>query len=345
MGYNLGARQLKLQCMSSNEWVKRLQQYRSPDNKRASLEIVITLIPFVLVWVACWQLLEAGYWLGLLLILPNAGLLVRLFIIQHDCGHGSLFSSREAMDWVGRLLGIMTFTPYEYWRRLHATHHAGSGNLDRRGWGEIDTLTINEYQNLGLWARLRYRLYRNPFVMFGLGPAYLFLFRHRIPIGAMNQGKRPWISALATNAGILLVSAIVIQFTGLKWFLIIQIPTVILAASIGIWMFYVQHQFEDAHFRWTDEWTHPEAALMGSSFYDLPKPFMWITGNIGIHHVHHLSSRIPFHKLPMVLREHPELKKIGRMTFLESLKCVKLALWDEKTHQLVSFKSLKSQAA
>jgi len=229
--------------MSTNSWVSRLQQYRTPDNTRAAFEIFITLLPFTILWIATWKLLAAGYWLGLLLMIPNAGLLVRLFIIQHDCGHGSLFSSRQAMDWTGRLLGILTFTPYEYWRRMHATHHASSGNLDRRGWGEIDTLTIEEYKTRGLWGRLVYRLYRNPFVMFGLGPAYMFVLRHRMPIGAMKQGKKPWISALATNAGILIVSAIVVQFTGLKWFLIIQIPTVIMAASIGIWMFYVQHQF------------------------------------------------------------------------------------------------------
>ena len=331
--------------MSTKTWVKQLQHYRTPDNSPAAFEIFITVLPFTILWIASWRLLEAGYWLGLLLIIPNAGLLVRLFIIQHDCGHGSLFSSRQAMDWVGRLLGVMTFTPYEYWRRMHATHHAGSGNLDRRGWGEIDTLTIEEYTTRGLWGRLVYRLYRNPFVMFGLGPAYMFVLRHRIPIGAMKQGKKPWISALATNVGILLVSAVIVQFTGLKWFVIIQIPTVTLAASIGIWMFYVQHQFEEGHFRRNDDWNHSEAALMGSSFYDLPKPLMWITGNIGIHHVHHLSSRIPFHKLPMVLREHPELKQIGRMTFMQSLRCVKLALWDEKSQQLVSFKSLKNQTA
>jgi len=283
--------------------------------------------------------------LTIALAIVNAFFLVRIFIIQHDCGHGALFSSRGAMDWTGRLLGILTFTPYEYWRRLHASHHASSGNLDRRGWGEIDTITISEYQQLSAWGRMRYRLYRHPLVMFGLGPAYLFLLRHRVPVGAMSQGRKPWISALATNVGILLVSAIVIQFTGLKWFLIIQIPTVILAASIGVWMFYVQHQFEEAHYRWNDDWTHAEAALMGSSFYDLPKPFMWLTGNIGIHHVHHLSSRIPFHKLPTVLRDNPELKEIGRLKFMESLKCVKLALWDEQAQKLVSFKSLKQQPA
>jgi len=307
-------------------WSARLAPYRRPDNKRAVIELAITIVPFVALWLTVLWLFH---------------MMVRLFIIQHDCGHGSMFSSRRANDWTGRVLGVVTLTPYEYWKNLHAAHHAHSGNLDRRGIGDIDTLTVEEYLNKGYFGRLLYRLYRHPAVMFGLGPAYLFLLRHRLPVGAMRAGLRPWISALANNLGIVVISAIVIYLTSWTTFLIIQIPIVVLAASIGVWMFYVQHQFDETHWDRTQSWKHESAALHGSSYYDLPKPLMWFTGNIGIHHVHHLSSRIPFHKLPQVVEDHPELASIGRLTLLESLRCVKLALWDERKREMISFRDLK----
>jgi len=327
-------------------WSARLAPYRRPDNTRAVIEIIITVVPFVALWAGIWWLLKTGLVTtmvaGCLALLPAAGLMVRLFIIQHDCGHGSLFSSRKANDWTGRILGIVTMTPYEYWRKQHAAHHASSGNLDRRGMGDIDTLTVEEYLDKGFFGRLVYRLYRHPAVMFGLGPAYLFLLRHRIPVGSMKEGSKPWISTIATNIGIVVVSAVMIYFIGWKLFLAIQIPIVVLGASIGVWMFYVQHQFDETHWQRNEDWKHETGALHGSSYYDLPKPLMWITGNIGIHHVHHLSSRIAFHKLPQVVKDNPELKTIGRLTFLESLKCVKLALWDEKKRELISFRDLKT---
>jgi len=330
---------------ASKPWSARLAPYRRPDNKRAVIEIAITVVPFVALWLGILWLLHIEMLstriAGLLALIPAAGLMVRLFIIQHDCGHGSMFSSKRANDWTGRILGIVTMTPYEYWRRLHAAHHAHSGNLDRRGIGDIDTLTVSEYLEKGSFGRLMYRLYRHPAVMFGLGPAYLFLFRHRLPVGAMKDGRNPWISALATNLGIVLASAVVIYFIGWTAFLIIQVPIVVLGASIGVWMFYVQHQFDDTHWDRNEEWKHENGALHGSSYYDLPKPLMWITGNIGIHHVHHLSSRIPFHKLPQVVKDYPELATTGRLTLLESLRCVKLTLWDEKKRQLISFRDLK----
>ncbi len=325
-------------------WAPRLAPYKRPDNRRALLEIAVTVIPFCLLWLAIWGLLQTGYVTtfiaGLLALVPAAGLMVRLFIIQHDCGHGSLFSSRKANDWLGRVLGIFTFTPYEYWRLQHASHHATSGNLDRRGIGDIETLTVSEYLNRGKLGRLIYRLYRNPLIMFGIGPAYMFVLRHRLPIGSMTQGIKPWVSTLATNVGIVAVSAAIIYATSWQTYLIIQIPIVVLAATIGMWLFYVQHQFDETHWARNDGWRRDDAALHGSSFYDLPKPLMWITGNIGIHHVHHLSSRIPFHKLPQVLKDHPELKEVGRLTLWESFKSVKLTLWDEDRHELISFRDL-----
>ena len=296
-------------------------------------------------WFAMWALSQVSPVLTLLAAIPTAGMMVRLFMIQHDCGHSALFTSRMANDWVGRVAGVLTLTPYDYWRQAHALHHAGSGNLDRRGFGDIDTLTIGEYLALDRLGRLRYRLYRHPLVMFGLGPAYLFILRHRLPFGAMKQGQMPWLSTLATNLAIAAVCGLLIYLVGLPAFPLIQLPVVIVGASIGVWLFYVQHQFERTHWERNPNWKHETAALHGSSYYDLPRPLMWITGNIGIHHLHHLSSRIPFHRLPQVLKDHPELKQIGRLTFWQSLKCVRLTLWDEDGKRLISFRDLGRRLA
>jgi acyl-lipid omega-6 desaturase (Delta-12 desaturase) len=329
----------------ATNWPARLAEFRIPDNRRAIFEIASTAIPFIAAWVGVWYFLSVSLWLALPLSIVGAGLLVRLFMIQHDCGHGSLFTSRRANDWTGRIIGVLTFTPYDFWRHSHALHHAGSGNLDRRGIGDIDTLTVEEYRALGRWGRLRYRLYRHPVVMFGLGPAYLFLLRHRLPVGDMNGGRMPWTSTLATNLGIAALSAGLIYFVGWKHFLAIQIPLVILAASAGVWLFYVQHQFETTHWEEGRKWRHDTAALEGSSYYDLPPVLMWFTGNIGVHHLHHLSSRIPFYRLTKVLKSYPELKGIGRLTMLESFRCVRLALWDEKARRLISFRQMRLQNA
>jgi len=294
-------------------------------------------------WGAMWILLQVSYWLTLFLAIPAAGFLLRLFMIQHDCGHGALFAGRRTNDWVGRVLGVLTLTPYDHWRESHARHHAGSGNLERRGMGDIDTLTVKEYLQLSRLGRMRYRLYRHPLVMFGLGPAYLFIFQHRLPVGAMGRNLRPWLSTMATNAGIAAAAVILILTLGLGTFLLIHVPLILIAASAGVWLFYVQHQFERTHWRHEFEWKHDVAALHGSSYYELPPLLMWFTGNIGIHHLHHLSSRIPFHRLPKVLEDHPELKQIGRMTFWQSLSCVRLKLWDEELKLLVSFRELKKR--
>jgi omega-6 fatty acid desaturase (delta-12 desaturase) len=292
-----------------------------------------------------WAVSQVSLVLTLLAAIPTAGLMVRLFMIQHDCGHSALFTSRKANDWVGRIAGVLTLTPYDYWRHSHALHHAGSGNLDRRGFGDIDTLTIGEYLALGRLGRLRYRLYRHPLVMFGLGPSYLFILRHRLPFGAMKQGRMPWLSTIATDLAIAAVCGLLIYLVGLAAFLSIQLPIVMIGASVGVWLFYVQHQFERTYWERNPDWSHKTAALHGSSYYDLPRPLMWITGNIGIHHLHHLSSRIPFHRLPQVLKDHPELKQIGRLTLWQSLKCVRLTLWDEDAKRLVSFREVGRRMA
>lgn len=321
----------------SRTLIRELAPYREPSDARSVLELVITAIPFVVLWVLILAALDAGYWIGLLLAVPAAGFLVRLFMIQHDCGHGSFFSHRLTNDWVGRAIGVVTLTPYDFWRRAHALHHASSGNLDRRGIGDIDTLTIDEYRARSPWGQLLYRMYRHPIVMFGLGPAYLFILRHRLPLGLMHSGWIPWASVMATNAGIAILVTAIIWQVGVGPFLFVQLPITLLAASMGVWLFYVQHQFEDTFWAHDKEWNFHDAALHGSSYYDLPGTLRWFTANIGVHHVHHLSSRIPYYRLPEVLRDRPELADIGRMTLFESLKAVRLVLWDEERKRLVSF--------
>ncbi len=321
-----------------------LMRYREPDPARALFELGVTLSALVVLWVLMWLSLSVGYWLTLLLAVPAAGFLVRLFLIQHDCGHGAFFRGRAVNDWVGRVLGVLTLTPYDYWKRNHAMHHATSSNLDRRGIGDIDTLTVEEYRARSLAGRIVYRVYRNALVMFGIGAAYLFLLQHRLPFHQMRDGWRPWVSTMATNAAIALVVAAMIWLVGTGPFLAVHMPIMLLAASMGVWLFYVQHQFEDVVWARDGAWVQQEAALSGSSYYDLPGVLRWFTANIGIHHVHHLNSRIPYYRLPQVLRDHPELKKVGRLTFWESLRGVRLALWCESRKKLVSFSDLRRYA-
>ena len=330
--------------LSAQLWLSRLAPYKQADDRRAVLEILITVLPFAGLWAAMAALSQTSLWLAFILALPTAALMMRLFMIQHDCGHGALLSSRPANDWVGRALGVVTFTPYDFWRQSHATHHAGSGNLDRRGVGDIDTLTMSEYRGLGRLARLGYRFYRHPIIMFGLGPAYHFIFRQRLPFGAMTGKLMPWVSTQSTNLAILAISAVLIYAIGGWAFLTIQLSVVVIGASIGGWLFYVQHQFEHTYWERQPDWSHPEASLNGSSYYQLPPPLMWLTGNIGIHHLHHLSSRIPFYRLPQVLKDYPELGAVGRLRFWQSFKCVELTLWDEERKRLVSFAEARRSA-
>lgn len=330
--------------VSEMAWLKIVSKYRKPALLRSSLELSLTFILFIALWAAAWASVHYGVWAGLIFIIPAAGFLLRLFMLQHDCGHGSLFGKRRLDDWTGRAIGVFTLTPYDYWRRAHAEHHASAGNLDERGVGDIATLTVTEYLALPPGRKLGYRLYRHPLVMFGIGPAFLFLFKQRLPIGMMRSGALPWISTMATNAAIAILSILVVWAIGIVPFLLVHLPIVLLAGSAGVWLFYVQHQFEETHWSKPPEWTFSHAAMHGSSHYDLPQPLKWITGNIGLHHIHHLSSRVPFYRLPEVLRDHPELASLGRITLRDSLRCVKLILWDEKTGRLVSLHEAESQS-
>jgi omega-6 fatty acid desaturase (delta-12 desaturase) len=323
--------------------MQTLSGYRQPNHTRSAFELAITAFPLIALWGAAWFAYSTGYWWASLLIaIPAGGFMVRLFVIQHDCGHGSFFAYKWANDWVGRTLGIFTLTPYDFWRRTHALHHSTSGNLDKRGIGDVDTLTVREFRALSRWGRLRYRAYRNPLVMFGFGPAYLFLLQHRLPIGLMRSGWLPWVSTQATNAAIALFAAGLIWLVGVQAFFLVHLPIMLVAASLGVWLFYVQHQFENTSWSNDGSWTFQEAALQGSSYYDLPIVLHWITANIGVHHVHHVCSRIPYYRLQRVLKDHPDLRNIGRLTMLQSLACVRLALWDEDRKRLISFRDASS---
>lgn len=329
----------------ASRWRRILTVYRTPSVARGVYEFAVTLIPFAMAWYLMYvSLLHEQYWLYALLLIPAAGLLIRLFLIQHDCGHHAFFANNSANDWLGRAIGVLTLMPYEHWRRGHAIHHATHGNLARRGVGDVDTLTVAEYLARSRWTRLRYRAYRHPLVMFGIGPLFLFVLQSRLPAGAMRNGWRPWLSTMGTNVSAGIVIALLIWAIGWRAFLLVHAPIMLVGATVGVWLFYVQHQFEQAYWAEPENWNVHEGALYGSSHYDLPPVLKWFTANIGVHHVHHLSSLIPFYRLPDVLRDHPPLRDIARLTLWQSLKCVRLVLWDEQGRRMVSFKHLRNRS-
>jgi len=330
---------------NARQWLAVLARYRDPSLGRSVFELAATLLPFLMIWALAWWLLAYAPVASFGLALLNGIFLVRLFIIQHDCGHGAFLKQRRVQNWIGRSLGVLTLTPYTVWQRTHAIHHASHGNLDARGIGDVTTLTVAEYQARGRFGRWLYRLYRNPVVLFVLGPAYLFLLQNRLPIGLMRAGWGYWVSAMGTNAMIALVLAALLWAGGWEAVLLIYLPCAISAATIGVWLFYVQHQFEQTHWSKGEDWQLHHAALEGSSHYVLPQPLRWLTGNIGIHHVHHLYSRIPFYRLPEVLRHHATLAKAQRLTIAESFATVRLHLWDEARGKLVSFSDLSRTEA
>lgn len=321
-------------------WKERLSPYAKPDQRSAIFQLVSTLALFFLTWWLMLKSLATGWWLTLLIAPIASLLLVRLFIIQHDCGHGSYFSSNRANGIVGFFLGVLSLTPFAYWKRTHAIHHSTSGNLDKRTMGDIETLTVAEYMELPWWRKLSYRLYRHPLIMFGIGPIYQFMLKHRLPLDAPLSWTREWRSVMLTNLCLLVVAVGMVQTVGLKNFLMVQLPINLIAGPIGIWMFYMQHQFEGTYWARNDEWDVVDAALKGSSFYDLPAVFHWFTGNIGFHHVHHLSSRIPNYRLQKCYCDIQELQHPPRIGLLESLGCLRLRLWDEAQERLVGFSQL-----
>jgi omega-6 fatty acid desaturase (delta-12 desaturase) len=319
----------------------RLRPLQTAALGRSLWELAATAVPFALLWAAVFFCVTRSWWWGVALAPVAAGLLVRLFLIQHDCGHQAFLPDRRANGWLGRLLGVLTMTPFEYWRRTHAIHHATSGDLDRRHLGAIEMRTVAEYRRLSPLARAGYRLYRHPAVMFGLGPAYMFLLQHRLPIGLMREGWA-WRSAMGCNLG-LAALALPFALTGtLGAFLMTHLAVVVTASTFGVWLFYVQHQYEDTYWARHADWSAAEAALKGSSYLVLPGPLRWLTANIGLHHVHHMASRIPFYRLPDAL-EDPMFAQSRKLTLGDAFGCLRLALWDEEAARLVSFAAVSRQ--
>ena len=327
----------------AREWAQLLKAYAQPSTRRSLLQLLVTVVPLVGLWALMALSLDYGYWIALLLALPTAGLVVRLFIIQHDCGHYSFFRSRRANDLLGSLLGVITLTPHAYWRDSHAIHHATSGNLDLRGIGDISLLTVREYEALPRWRRLAYRAYRHPLVFMGLGPTYLFVVKFRLPLDMLRRRWRLLPDVLITNVAIAAVIATAGFAIGYADFAMVQVPITLLASSIGVWLFFVQHQFERTHWVPAESWDFHQAALQGSSYFDLPRIMRWFTASIGIHHVHHLCSRIPNYRLDDCLARVPELRQSNRLTLLDAVRCLRLTLWDEERRRLVGFPSRRSR--
>lgn len=313
------------------------EQYRTPNTGIAVGQIATTVIPFVALIGAMYVSLDYSYWITLALSVPAAGMIIRFFIIQHDCGHGSFFASKTANDLTGRLISIVTLTPYAYWQRAHALHHATSSNLDRRGFGDIDTLTVAEYKALPFLKRVSYRIYRNPFIMTFVGGVVHFLIIQRLPFTVQRPSWKMTSSVLMLNIAIIAVYGVLGTLLGWANFALIFAPIVVFSGAAGVWLFYIQHQFEETHWSRDGEWDRKTAAVLGSSYYELPGIVNWFTGNIGLHHIHHLCSHIPNYRLQECMAARPELATINKLTFWESLKCAHLALWDEDSRRLVSF--------
>jgi omega-6 fatty acid desaturase (delta-12 desaturase) len=323
------------------DWYEATSRYEKPEPAKAAWQIIDTFIPYAALWAVMIYTVHAGfpYWVTFILSLAAAVLLVRIFIFFHDCCHGSFFASSRANRILGYVSGILSFTPYEDWRRCHAIHHSTVGDLDRRGTGDVTLLTVDEYLAASGRKRLGYRLYRNPVVMFGLGPAFLFLFRFRFSSKGARKHERN--SVIATNCAILGIFLLAVFTIGIGTYIMIQLPVILIAGAIGLWLFYIQHDFEGVYWARHEDWDQMRASLEGCSYYRLPGPLKWITGNIGLHHIHHIRPRIPNYNLQQCYKETPALKEIIPLTFCKSLKTPWLNLWDEKQAKLVSFRSLK----
>jgi len=324
------------------DWVDLVAPYRQTDTKKSLWQLGSTFTLFILGLVTMYWSLSAGYWwLTLLLLFPTAGFLIRLFIIQHDCGHGSFFNSRKMNDRVGTFLGVLTMTPYLHWRKRHAIHHANSSNLDGRFIGDVPTWTVDEYLEKDTWDRIKYRLFRFPFILFVVVPFAVFFIGNRLPSSVAKKKERRGI--MWTNIAIAVLWAMLIVAGGWQAFLLVYIPVIWLSASVGTWLFFVQHQFEDTYWEHQEDWDYTYAALRGSSYYKLPKVLQWFTGNIGFHHIHHLSPRIPNYLLERCHEENPIFQNVLTMTLRTSLETTFLSLWDKNQKKLISFRELRSQ--
>src|SRR5688572_15879808 len=318
-------------------WQPIVAKYAKPDLARSLWQVANTLIPYFALWGLMIWSIQISYWITLALSVPAAGFLMRIFIIFHDCGHGSFFKSQKANDFVGRLTGLLNFTPYYRWKHDHAIHHATSGDLDRRGTGDVYTMTVKEYLAAPWWKKAVYRISRNPLFMLGVGPIFVFVIYHRIPPA---QGKREKASVWWTNIALMSMIALICWLIGWKTYLMVQLPILLIATSIGVWLFYVQHNFDPAYWDNHEGWEFVKAGLEGSSFYKLPLILQWFSGNIGFHHIHHLSAKIPNYNLPKCYDENP-LFHITPLTIRSSLKSLSLRLYDEEQKMLVGWDGLK----
>ena len=321
-------------------WKEIVAPYQIPSARRGIVQIANTLLPYLALWVAMYFARTISWWLVVPLAALAAGFLVRLFIIHHDCGHGSFFRSRQANDTIGYVTGILTFTPYHHWRWEHALHHATSGDLDRRGTGDIWTLTVQEYLESSRWRRFAYRLARNPVILFVIAPLYLFLIQHRF--ARENASRRERDSVFWTNLGLAGVAAGASAIFGVKGYVLIQFMILLFSGAAGVWLFYVQHQFDGVYWERSGEWDYVRAALQGSSFYKLPKVLQWFSGNIGFHHIHHLSSRIPNYHLEKCHESEPLFQSVRPVTLVESLRSFTFRLWDEQRRRLVGYDHVRA---
>ncbi len=324
------------------DWNAVLAPYRHPVAWKSAFQLATTALLLAVCWAAMVWSLSVGYWLTLLLALPAAAMTMRLFMLQHDCGHGSFFRDQRANNVVGGVLGVVTLVPYSYWRRTHAIHHATSGNLDVRGLGDIDTLTVREYLSRSRLKRLLYRMYRHPVVLLIVGPIWQFGLKHRLPFDVPRSWKRELLGVQLTNLGLAALVAGMWWMVGLERLLLIQIPISLIAGSLGIFLFYVQHQYEDTYWRYREAWNYYAAGLEGASHLTMPKVLQWCTANIGLHHIHHLASRIPNYNLQRAYDAIPALQRVTRLRLLQSVKTLRLTLWDEDARVLVGFRDLRA---
>ena len=319
-------------------WQPIVAKYQTSELRRSLWQVANSVIPFVVLWYVMLRSLEVGYWLTLLLAIPTAGFLMRVFIIFHDAGHGSFFKSARANMIIGWITGLIVWTPYDWWRHGHAMHHATSGDLDRRGQGDVYTMTVAEYLAAPWWRRLVYRISRNPLVMFTVGPLLLFVVFQRIY--TPGTGRRERNSVLQTDLALLVVVGALVWLVGWQAFVAVELPVLLLGTIAGVWMFYVQHNFDRTYFVRRQDWDYFTAGMNGSSYYKLPRLLQWFTGNIGFHHIHHLSPKIPNYNLPNCYRENPVFQ-VRPVSILISLKSLGYRLWDEQQQRLVGFRELK----
>lgn len=321
------------------QWRADIRPLEKSRLKSSIWQMVNTLIPFFALWYAAYLCLSVSWWLSLVWIIPASGFLIRTFIIFHDCCHGSFFKSKKANAVVGTVTGILTCVPFHQWKYTHSVHHATSSNLDKRGVGDVWTMTVDEYEEASAFKRLVYRVYRNPFVMFGFGPIYIFLIDYRF--NRLRAGWRERLNTYLTNVGIAGSAALLCWLIGWQSFLLVQGPIFLLSGMAGIWLFYVQHQFEHTYFEHEEDWDYVLAAMQGSSFYKLPKVLQWLTGNIGYHHIHHLSPRVPNYYLERAHNSNPALQRVQTIGLRLSLKSLQYKLWNERSKQFEGFRKVK----